>query len=155
MGDIIDILYVLQVLSPLVEMSTFVPSEEKVYVCVVCAFMCVCVSANAHLVWKPSLTDLHTRFFKIFLKKYQHFLWLSYISLGLTGIFVCVTSKHRLSVRRKEKRFVVGFVWLKKLTQLIQFSLGSLTGNFSFCIFKPISAFSWPKRLFLSFCFFS
>lgn len=114
---------------------------------------CVSVCLPTHILFESPV--LHTRFFKIFLKKYQHFLWLSYISLGLTGIFVCVTSKHRLSVRRKEKRFVVGFVWLKKLTQLIQFSLGSLTGNFSFCIFKPISAFSWPKRLFLSFCFFS
>ena len=144
MGDIIDILYVLQVLSPIDWNEYFSTSWRE--------DVCVCVWVHTCLVWKPSLRNLYTRFFKSFLRNINiPCEWISYISLGLIGIFVCVTSKHRLSVRKTEARFVVGFVWFKKLNQLILFSLATLQLQ----RLQTYLSFSWLKRLFLSFCFFS
>lgn len=63
MGDVIDILCVLKVFPSVVGTSTFVPSEEKVYVRAVCGRVCV----RTHLVWKPSLTHWHSGFLDLYL----------------------------------------------------------------------------------------
>lgn len=75
---------------------------------------------------------------------------------GFDRHFVSVTSKHRLSIRKKEKRKRKKDLWVlldyRKLNQLIPFSLAALQGNLGFCIFKS-QLFFWPKRLFLSLSF--
>lgn len=104
-GDITDILCMLQVLSACDWNECFSTFwREDVHVCV-----CVCVWVHVHVWFESPVSETYTLDFQIFLKKYQHPLWMNLLHIiGFDRHFCLCNLKHRLSVRKTEERFVVG-----------------------------------------------